>query len=84
MRNGKPRWCVIEVVPRKDYTLLLTFADGRKGIYDFRPNLKYPVYQQHMNVGFFMQAEARCSSVVWPDDSDIDPELLYGTCISEE
>ena len=31
-----------------------------------------------------MQAKARYSTVVWPNDSDIDPELLYGAYIPEE
>ena len=69
--NKKPRWCVTQVIPRDDYTLLLTFADGKKGIYDFKPNLHYPVYQKQKDIAFFM---------VWPDDSDIDPEHLYKTC----
>ena len=80
MMKGKPRWCVTEVVPREDYPLLLTFADGKKGIYDFKPNLQYPVYQKQRNIAFFMQAKAMYSSVVWSDDSDIDPELLYEAC----
>ena len=81
--NKKPRWCVTQVIPRDDYTLLLTFADGKKGIYDFKPNLHYPVYQKQKDIAFFMffmQAKAAYSSVVWPDDSDIDPEHLYKTC----
>lgn len=77
----KPKWCVMKVVPRKDYTLLLTFADGKKGIYDFKPNLQYPVYRRQRDINFFLQAKAEYSSVVWPDDSDIDPEYLYKECV---
>ena len=75
-----PRWRVIEVIPREDYTLLLTFADGKKGVYDFKPNLQYPVYRRQKDIAFFMQAKAIYSSVVWPDDTDIDPEYLYNEC----
>ena len=31
-----------------------------------------------------MQAKAAYSSVVWPDDSDIDPEYLYNKCVDSE
>ena len=36
--NKKPKWYVTKVIPKEDYSLLLTFADGKKGIYDFKPN----------------------------------------------
>lgn len=77
---GKPRWSVIAVEPRKDYTLLLTFADGKKGVYNFKKDLQYPVYKKQRNIDFFMMAKAKYSSVVWPDDSDISPEHLYSEC----
>lgn len=77
----KPRWSVVSVVPRDDYTLLLTFADGKKGVYDFKKDLMYPVYAKQRNIAFFMKAKAMYSSVVWPDDSDIAPEHLYDGCI---
>ena len=52
--NKKPKWYVTKVIPKEDYTLLLTFADGKKGIYDFKPNLHYPVYQKQKDIAFFM------------------------------
>lgn len=82
--NKKPKWYVTKVIPKEDYSLLLTFADGKKGIYDFKPNLHYPVYQKQKDIAFFMQAKAAYSSVVWPDDSDIDPEYLYNKCVVSE
>ena len=50
--NKKPKWYVTKVIPKEDYTLLLTFADGKKGIYDFKPNLHYPVYQKQKDRGY--------------------------------
>lgn len=74
---GNPAWVVTEVIPRKDYTLLLTFEDGKNGVYDFRPNLSRSIFKKQQNIDFFMQAKALYGTVVWPDDSDIAPELLY-------
>ena len=70
-------WEVTNVVPREDYTLLLTFIDGSKKIYDFRPLLKYEVFQKLNDINFFMQAKVDYDTVVWPDNIDIDPEDLY-------
>ena len=74
---GNPAWVVKKVIPRKDYTLLLTFEDGKNGIYDFRPDLSRPVFRKQQNIDFFMHAKALYGTVVWPDDSDIAPEHLY-------
>ncbi len=74
---GNPVWVVTRVIPRKDYTLLLTFEDGKIGIYDFKPNLSRPIFRNQQNIDFFMQAKALYGTVVWPDDSDIAPEHLY-------
>lgn len=72
-----PAWVVKEVQPRKDYTLLITFADGTKKIYDARPLLEKPIYAQLKNPAFFLKAEVDCDTVVWSDDIDIAPEHLY-------
>ena len=61
---GNPAWVVKEVIPRKDYTLLLTFEDGKNGIYDFCPDLSRPIFRKQQNIDFFMQAKALYGTVV--------------------
>lgn len=70
-------WIVKEVKPQKDYTLLLTFADGSKKVFDMKPLLDKPVFRPLNNVGLFMQAKTDDWTVVWNDDIDIAPEHLY-------
>lgn len=72
-----PVWVVKEVQPQKDYTLLLTFADGTKKVYNARPLLEKAIYSQLKNLAFFLRAKAECGTVVWNDDIDIAPEHLY-------
>ena len=72
-----PEWVVTDVYPQSDYTLLLTFADGEKKIYDARPLLKKPIYSQLNSLPFFLSARAEYDTVVWSDDIDIAPEHLY-------
>ncbi len=72
-----PVWVVRDVQPRKDYTLLITFADGAKKVYDARPLLDLSIYAELKNLPFFLSAKAECGTVVWSDDVDIAPEHLY-------
>lgn len=72
-----PVWVVKEVQTREDYTLLLTFADGTKKLYNARPLLEKAIYAQLKNLSFFLDAKAECGTVVWNDDIDIAPEHLY-------
>lgn len=72
-----PAWVVKKVQPKEDYTLLLTFADGKQKIYNARPLLDKAIYSQLKSLNFFLCAKAECGTVVWNDDIDISPEHLY-------
>ena len=74
---ANPVWCVASVQPRPDYTMLLTFENGEKRIYDARPLLKKPICRKLNDLPFFMKARAAFGTVVWSDDVDIAPEHLY-------
>ena len=75
MKN--PVWVVKDVTAQKDYTLLITFANGERRIYNARPLLDKTIYASLQNLAFFMQAKASCGTVIWDDDIDIAPEHLY-------
>ena len=72
-----PKWQVIKVKPSSDFKLTLKFADGKTGIFDFNPFLKCDYYASLGNLPLFMTARIECGTVVWGDDLDIAPELLY-------
>jgi len=72
-----PEWIVREVTPREDHTLLISFADGSRKIYDVKPLLGKKIYASLNNIGFFMTAKEQYGTVVWDEMTDIDPELLY-------
>ena len=76
-----PVWSVVDVTPQKDYTLLLTFEDGRKGLYDATPLLKEEIFEPLNRLSFFLSARAEDGIVVWNDDLDIAPEYLYENCV---
>lgn len=72
-----PVWTVIKVEARKDYKLIIDFADGTRRLYDARALLEKPVCAPLKELAFFMNAKAECGTVVWSDDVDIAPEHLY-------
>ena len=74
---GIPKWKVIAVQPQKDYTLILTFIDGKKRIYNALPLLKKSIYSQLKDLNFFMKARVEGDTVAWNTDIDIAPEHLY-------
>ncbi len=73
----EPIWVVKEVQPREDYSLLLTFADGSRKVYNARPLLAKKTYASLNNIAFFMGAKAAYGTVIWDEDIDIAPENLY-------
>lgn len=72
-----PVWIVKEVQPKDDYTLLLTFADGARKVYNACPLLEKAIYSQLKNPAFFLRAKVEYGTVVWNEDIDIAPEHLY-------
>lgn len=75
MKN--PVWVVKAVEPREDYTLLITFENGEKKIFDAKELLDIPICEPLKNISFFMKAHAAYDTVAWSDDIDIAPEYLY-------
>lgn len=71
------KWSVLDVEPRKDYTLLLTFSKKDKRIFDCKKLIDDPFKKKLKDIDFFMKAKAEHCTVVWNDDIDIAPEYLY-------
>lgn len=72
-----PNWVVTAATAAPDYTLHLTFADGKTGIYDAHPLLERPLFAKLKNLSFFLTAKAAYGTVIWADNIDIAPEHLY-------
>ncbi len=77
-----PKWVVREAKANPDYTLDLTFADGKRGRYDARPLLAKPLFAKLNSLPFFLQARAAYGTVIWNEDIDIAPEHLYEASVS--
>lgn len=75
-----PKWVVTSVTPQENYTLLLTFADGKTGCFNALPLLQYSINAPLKDISFFMKAKLSYDTVVWNDQIDIAPEYLYDNC----
>lgn len=83
----KVPWIVKSVIPQTDYTLLLQFKDGKRGVYDMWPLIQQEdggddTFVPLEDINFFMKAHKDGDSVAWNDDIDIAPEELYANCMS--
>lgn len=69
---------VIEVVPLREYTLRISFADGVTGTIDLRPRLFGPVFEPLKDPQLFERAYIDEFGVVcWPNGADLAPDALY-------
>lgn len=70
-------WRVKEVEPRDDYTLILTFEDGARKLFNMKPHLNRGVFRELKDIDMFKTARVCFSSVAWANEADFDPEALY-------
>ena len=66
---------VSSVEARPDYSLVLTFRNGERRLYDAKSLLKLPMYKNLAKV--FMLARIEYGTVIWPGDLGISPDTLY-------
>lgn len=76
--KGAPAyWMVTDVKARNDYTLILTFQNGKRKIYNALPLLEEKIYAPLKDLAFFLTVKVSGDSIAWNDEIDIAPEHLY-------
>ncbi len=73
----QPLLDVISVAPQTDCTLLLTFENNERRIFDMVPYLEKKPFYRLKKLPLFMKASVENGTVVWPGNIDIDPETLW-------
>jgi len=68
---------VVSVRVLPDYVLALEFEDGEKKIYDFKQELKHPVFAPLKDKKLFRKAKSVGGGIIWNEDIDIASEYLY-------
>lgn len=68
---------VKEVFVLENYHLLLIFKNHEQKIFDMKPYLSTGVFQRLRNPAFFSAAKVDHGTVVWSEEIDFDPDILY-------
>ena len=79
--STKPFYSIISMAFLNDYCLMLDFADGTNGTFDFTPLLDEKLYAPLRNKGLFRKAKIVCGGIAWTDEIDINPEFLYDNSV---
>lgn len=78
---------VIAVKHVEGYRLEVTFADGLRAELDFRDRIvgRGGVFAPLEDVAFFkqVQVDKEAGTLVWPNDVDLDPDVLYSEATGE-
>ena len=62
---------------RGDYSIQVTFNDGKSGTIDFLQWLEGPMFEPLKDPGYFQRFFLDGGTVSWPNGADIAPETLY-------
>lgn len=74
--EGKEMVRVVYVQPLDDYKLRVKLSNGRKGIFDVSKFVGRGVFQDLKDPKYFRLVCVEYGTVVWPNEQDIDPELI--------
>ena len=72
---------VKEVVPEKDYTLVLKFSNGDKRRFDMKPYLNKGIFKELKDISKFNTVHVSFDTIEWENEADFDPEVLFKNSI---
>ena len=75
---------IIDVVPTKDYKLILMYDSGEKKIFDVMPYINGSWYNELLSMDYFVSVKiiGNGIGIEWPNGQDISPHELYENSIS--
>jgi hypothetical protein len=76
---------VRSVTPLEKFQVLVEFSTGERKVVDLGPLLRGPVFEEiRSNPELFrsMRVDEERGTIVWPNDADLDPGVLYGSHIA--
>ncbi len=68
---------IIDVIPKDNYELLLTFEGDEKRIFDMKPYLNKGIFRELKDEKIFRSVRVCFDTIGWKNHADIDPETLY-------
>ena len=69
---------ILTVEPRENFTLFLTFSDGKKGIFNAKPYLKTgTLFKELKNPSLFRSVKVGDVTIEWANGTDLCPDCIY-------
>ena len=68
---------VTAVKGKPDFTLVLTFANKQKKMFDMKPYLSIGVFRQLKDYSKFKKVKPFFGSIAWATGQDLCPDTLY-------
>ncbi len=68
---------VINVTPQDDFSLVIEFDNGERGILDMMPFLNFGVFQGINDYEQFKRVSVSFDTIEWDSGADLDPEFVY-------
>ena len=73
---------VKDVKPQSNYTVLLTFTNGEKKIFDVKPYLEKGIFRELKDASLFNSVKPFLGSIQWKNGQDFCPDTLYEDSVS--
>ena len=68
---------VTKVKPSQNYTLQITFSNGKVKSFDVKPYLGIGIFRELQDLGVFNSVKPFLGSVQWSNGVDLCPDTLY-------
>ena len=75
---------ITSVEPMSDYTVLVCFDNGERGVLDMKPYLEFGVFRRLKDVEVFQRVRVAFDTIEWEVGVDLDPEFVYAKSLRIE
>ena len=72
---------IVGVKPNDDWTLTLTFSNGKVGAFDVKPYLNKGIFRELKDVRLFKSVRIADATIEWKNGADLCPECVYENTI---
>ena len=72
---------IIRVIPSGDFTLAVTFDNGREGVLDMKPYLNRGIFKAIATYEDFKRVRIAFDAIAWDGGPDLDPWFVYSHCL---
>lgn len=75
---------LIEAHYKGDFQVMLTFSDGKEGVFDGRTLLQRsgPLLEPLRDEAYFRRVFIDAGALCWPNGLELSPARLYETCLT--